>query len=94
MKGPLTHQPLAVCSAKSIDTNDIIPSALYGLTPSGLPTSQMSLKYNPNHEWFYFPHMTNDEVLVFKQFECIKGIHDQPDNKEYNAAFHTAFKDP
>jgi len=37
--------------------------------------------------------MTNDEVIAFKQFECIKGIDDQPD-AVYKTCFHTAVNDP
>lgn len=53
----------------------------------------MALKYSDDHVYYYYPNMTNDEVLVFKQFECFKGIDDKP-NAPLKTAFHTAMEDP
>ena len=30
------------------------------------------ISYNPAHELYYFPHMTNDELLIFKVFDTTK----------------------
>ena len=39
--------------------------------------------------------MTNDEVLLFKQFEVIKGEDDlEGGPQKYKAVFHSAFDDP
>jgi len=37
--------------------------------------------------------MTVDEVLVFKQFECIKGVDDD-EGATFKTNFHTAIDDP
>lgn len=26
-------------------------------------------KYNPNHEWYLYPHLTRDEILLLKQWD-------------------------
>ena len=33
----------------------------------------LNLKENPKHKWYYYPNMTTDEVLVFKQAHFRKG---------------------
>jgi hypothetical protein len=50
-------------------------------------------RYNPNHKWYYFPHMKNNEVLLFKQFWHFKGI-DNLEAENYKCVFHSAFEDP
>ncbi len=89
MDHPIEHMPLAVCDASSIPRQDIVLSSLLGFTPTGKPTRQLSLKYNPNHRWYYYPEMRNDEVLAMIGFSCFK---DDPDH--FNSAYHTAFEDP
>lgn len=76
MKGPVKGNPLALCDPQSTRLNDVVPSELHGFTSLLIPTSQAVLKYHPGHKWHYYPDMTNDEVIVFKQFECFKGIDD------------------
>lgn len=53
----------------------------------------MQLKRHVEQKWYYYPEMTNDEVLVFKQYECFKGIDDVED-APLKTCFHTAFNDP
>ena len=64
MDKPLTHMPLCVLDPNTVTVNDCLNSQLYGFAPNG-PQSQMFLRYNENHKWYYFPNMTKDEVLVF-----------------------------
>ena len=90
MVGPLKHMPLALCDPTSIDEADIIPTALEGIAPGGALTYHVSLAYNENQRWYYYPDMTPDEVLVFKLFQLRKDDRPQP----YRACFHTAFEDP
>ena len=95
MKQPCMHRPLAVCDPNSVHMDDVIPTSLSGFTifEEDGGTSQLQLRFNPAHQWYYYPNMTNEEVLVFKQFECFKGIDDQPDAK-FKTCFHTAVNDP
>jgi len=87
-----------VCDPDFVTANDTVHTALDANVVGGIKgkqTDQMALKYNSQHQWYYYPNMTDDEVLVFKQFEIWK---DDPMNKRetmpVRGAFHTAFEDP
>ena len=90
MAGPLKHMPLALCDATSVDTADIVPTALEGIAPSGAITRHIGLRYNSGQRWFYYPDMTPDELLVFKLFQLVRGQEPQP----YRACFHSAVDNP
>lgn len=90
MAGPLQHMPLALCDPASVDPADIIETALDGIAPSGETTHHLSLRYNPDQRWYYYPRMAPDEVLAFKQFQL---LHDDPD-APLAACFHSAVTDP
>jgi len=90
MAGPLKHMPLGLCDPTSVEPQDIIPTALEGIAPSGMATHHVSLSHNPGQRWFYYPDMTADEVLVFKLFQLMRDEDQQP----YRACFHTALDDP
>ena len=66
MKGPCYHNTLTVCDPNTVEMTDLVPSGMVGFTKSGLQTSQLALKWNEKHQWYYYPHMTNNEVLLFK----------------------------
>lgn len=87
-------KPLAVCDPNTVDRKDHVPTALVGFpaTKDGADTSQGSLRFNPNQKWYYYPEMTNDEVMVFKQFEYFKDV--DADEKKERTCFHTAFDHP
>lgn len=96
---PLLTKPLAVCDPASVETKDTVHTALdanlfHG--KKGAKSDQMGLKYNSKHDWYYYPKMTDDEVLIFKQFEFWKD--DDPVEKRESfpvrGVFHTAFDDP
>ena len=91
MAGPLLHMPLALCDPTSVDIADLVPTAMTGIAPSGLPTHHVALRYNPDQRWYYYPRMRIDEVLAFKLFECRK---DDPEPGGFRSVFHTAFVDP
>jgi len=46
-----------------------------------------AITYNPEHRWYWLPHMRREEALVFKVYDSVK---------EGVARFtaHTAFDDP
>lgn len=90
MKGPLKHCPLAVMDRATVDRADVIPSITYGFAPFG-GQPQALPRINEEQRWYYYPDMTNDEILAFKQFEYHEG--DKKDTP-YRCCFHTAFKDP
>ncbi|MEO9131549.1 MAG: CmcJ/NvfI family oxidoreductase [Sphingomonas sp.] len=90
MAGPLEHMPLALCDPNSVDPADIIETALQGIAPSGADTHHLSLRNNPGQRWYYYPHMTPDEVLVFKLFQAIR----EDTAPRLATCVHTAITDP
>ena len=53
-------------------------------------SSEMAIRHNPKQRWCYYPAVTNDEIIVLKQFSWEKrGGQLQP----YRCPLHVAFKD-
>lgn len=90
MAEPLKHMPLALCDPTSVDAHDIVPTALEGIAPGGAITHHVSLRYNAEQRWFYYPDMKPSEVLVFKLFQLMRDEEPQ----RYRACFHSAVEDP
>ncbi len=84
---PLGHAvettPLAVADARSIGDDDVIPTDLVYPDRNG---EILEFAYNPDHQWFYFPDMSPDEILLIKGY----------DSHAVNARFvpHSAFELP
>lgn len=86
---PLTHLPLALLDGATIELQDLVPTGLVGFSPTGMASSEM-VRHNPKQRWCYYPAVTNDEIVVLKQFQWIKdGGQFQP----YRCPLHVAFKD-
>jgi hypothetical protein len=79
--GPVAESPLAVCDARSIREEEIVP------TEEGVKHEVYMFNFSPRHQWFYFPAMENDEVLLFKCFDSLN------DGRARLTA-HSAFDDP
>lgn len=77
---PVCQSPLAVCDERSIDDNDKL---LYYLKFPKRTGENYSLRHSRRHKWWYYPHMTHEEALVFKVY----------DKQEHGPqfVFHTAF---
>jgi hypothetical protein len=84
IRGPLLDSPLAVCDAQTVRPNELVASDLVYPHRVG---ETYSVKYNPDHQWFYVPKMTADEVLLLKCF-------DSKTDGRARFAPHTAFADP
>ena len=84
IRGPLRDAPLAMCDGQSVEPGDLIASDLIYPNRSG---ETYSVKYNPNHRWFYIPEMTADEALLLK-------CYDSATDGRARFAPHTAFRDP
>jgi hypothetical protein len=84
IRGPLLDSPLAVCDARTVDPNELVASDLVYPNRVG---ETYSVKYNPEHQWFYVPRMTVDEALLLKCF-------DSRTDGRARFAPHTAFADP
>jgi hypothetical protein len=83
IRGPVEESPLAVCDAGSIAAKDLV---IHNLIYRDRIGEVYSLAYNPQHRWFYFPHMRKNEVMLLKCY----------DSDEHRARFtaHSAFDDP
>lgn len=84
IRGPLRDTPLAVCDARTVSFDDLVPSDLIYPHRVG-ETYQVT--YNPAHRWFYVPEMRVDEALLLKCF-------DSKTDGRARFAPHSAFTDP
>jgi hypothetical protein len=77
-------EPLAMCDGKTIPEEGFIRNQRRYRDRTG---ETYHITYNPAHRWYYFPHMTRNEALVFKVFDT-----DASAGVRFTA--HTAFSDP
>lgn len=83
MSTPLRSLPLCFLDSSTLSQDDFVTIDTKSL---GVSTS---LKNNPNHKFYYYPDMTVDEVVVFKQFHRVRN-----ETSARMPVFHTAFPDP
>lgn len=76
--------PLALCDARSIAADDLVPTDLVYRDKTGETYSFLA---NPQHRWYYFPRLRPDEVLLLK-------IYDSLEDGTARLTAHTAFEDP
>jgi hypothetical protein len=84
IRHPVESWPLAIADARTLSPDDLV------VTERRYPDrvgQTSAITWNPNHRWYWFPHMRPDEALVFKTFESAK------DGRARFTA-HTAFEDP
>ncbi len=93
MIGTIEQWPLTVCDARTIDDTTLHATrreAPLRPEPSfeyNRPSSTRHATYDENHRWFYFPRMTRDEVLLFKNYDTLT-------DGTARYALHSAFDDP
>ena len=80
----LEKDPLAICDSRSIKNSDLIISERRYPDRVG---QTYQIKFNKNHEWFYFPKMTRDEAIIFK-------VYDSETDGRSRFTPHTSFVDP
>jgi hypothetical protein len=81
---PVEQLPLALCDARSIEAAELIPSDLVYKHMVG---ETYSFLHNPEHRWYFFPHLQPDEPLLLK-------IYDSLTDGTARLTAHTAFDDP
>ena len=84
IRGPLRDSPLAMVDGTTVAPDDLVASDLIYPNRNG---ETYSVKYNPNHRWFYFPDMTTDQALLLK-------CYDSATDGRTRFGPHTAFVDP
>lgn len=82
IRHPVLDAPLALCDARSVDPADLVASDIFYPDRQGEIYQAM---HSAAHRWSYFPAMTRDEVLVFKQFDSAPLASHTP---------HAAFEHP
>ena len=91
--GTIEQWPLAVCDARTINDkfmHMVERRAPHREEPSfeyARSSETQHASFDPNHRWYYFAHMTNKEVLLFKNYET-----ELDGTARY--ALHSAFEDP
>ncbi|MCC8943337.1 hypothetical protein H8A99_44790 [Bradyrhizobium sp. Arg68] len=63
---PPQDLPLAFCDGSSIPEADLVATPL---TKFGEIISAWIPYYSPSHRWYYFPEMTQHEVVLFKGYD-------------------------
>lgn len=81
---PVESEPLALIDGSTIPEVGFIP---YQRRYKDRTGETYHIAYSPEHRWYYFPHMTRDEVIVFKVFDT-----DPSAGVRFTA--HSAFTDP
>jgi hypothetical protein len=83
IRGPVESMPFAVCDATTIHPHDLVTTELRYPDRTG---EVYSVRWNPEHRWFYFSKMQADEVILLKCFDSA------PECARFAA--HSAFDDP
>ena len=81
---PIEAYPLAMADARSVAPEDLLVAER---RHPGRIGQTYRLKYNPDHEWSYFPRMRRDEAIVFK-------VYDSEVDGRARFTPHTSFIDP
>ena len=84
IRGPVVSSPLAICDARSVQPEDLIPAERHHKDRIG---EIYQLGFNPEHRWYWFPEMQRNEALLFKCYDS---------HKDGRARFtaHGSFDDP
>ena len=81
---PILKNPLAIADARSLEMDDLIAAERRYPDRRG---ETYQIKYNPAHQWYYFPDMARHEALVFK-------VYDSETDGRARFTAHTSFDDP
>ena len=84
IRGPIESSPLALCDARSLGPEDIVPSDLVYRERVG---ETYGFLYNPKHRWYYFPRLATNEAILLK-------CYDSQDDGRARFTAHTSFDEP
>lgn len=85
---PLQRFPLALADRRSVPRT-CLRSNLIGKVPSGRPRGGIEVyaaRHDPGHQWYFYPAMTRDEVLLWKGYDSAE--------VPLRPTLHTAFDHP
>jgi hypothetical protein len=84
IRGPIESSPLALCDARSLVPDDVVPCDLVYRERVG---ETLGFLYNPKHCWYCFPRMERNEAILLK-------CYDSKDDGRARFTAHTSFEDP
>jgi hypothetical protein len=84
IRGPVESSPLALCDARSLAAEDIVPMDLVYRERVG---EILGFLHSPTHRWYYFPRMERTEAILLK-------CYDSMDDGRARFTAHTSFEDP
>lgn len=80
---PCLRLPLAMADRRSVSRRALVNTRI-GPPPGG--SRIFKCEPDPEHDWWYYPKMTKDEVLLIKTYDS--------EENPYFPTLHTAFDDP
>ena len=80
--------PLSVCDMQTVAFDDMVAADAWGGIVPRRKLVSYRLAYNPAQRWYYFPRMTPNETLVFKQYDTRQEI------PNLRTTYHGAIADP
>ena len=100
-RSPVMADPLALCDGQRVASDDLVVFEIHYHDRIG---ENYFAKYSPDHEWWYYPLMTRDEVILIKQWDSAGGLaqlasvgatsRSSTDNVPCTFSLHSAFEDP
>ena len=84
IRGPIESSPLALCDARSLRQEDVVPCDLVYRERVG---ETYGFTYNPKHRWYYFPRLERNEAILLK-------CYDSKEDGRARFTAHTSFDDP
>ena len=79
--------PLALCDGATVDAADIVYADAWRRTWPRTRLIDCRLIHSNRQCWFYYPRMTSEEVLIFRQYDTREAA------ANLRSTFHTAFED-
>lgn len=73
---PPQDNTLVMCDGSTIPPENLI--VFDAVVAPNMEFESQLCKYDPRLRWYYFPNMTQDELLVFKAYDTTKGWSAQP----------------
>ena len=68
IEGPVETSPVMICEWDSLEDENMIAAERHY---EGRVGGILSLSYNPEQRWYYFPKMERDEVVALKCFDSL-----------------------
>ncbi len=79
--------PLAICDWRTVTNDDIVPLVYHvGTDGNDVTFQSQASRHSDRHEWWYFPDLTVDDLLLFVGFDS-----EHPDTP---SSLHVSFEDP